>query len=164
MYQSNLTATLVININEKKLNSIYSSLAGNNDITYIIDTRGNIISHTDMDKIGTKCMIFAQININRPDGSFAYKNKESKEQVVYYSLKNTGWILVKEIPYKQFTSRITELKTISMISFLFSLVIISLFYSYWVNKITYPFKKNDPGHEGGRQGEYRANRIESAQK
>ena len=137
--QSIQSATLLININERKLNSIYSNLSGSG-IAYLMDGEGNIISHPNAKKIGTKSELIAKINVSDKDGNFTYKNGNRSEQVIYYSLGNIGWILVKEIPYDEFTNNLSRVKNIFIISFFASLLIILLLYLYWMNKITAPLQ------------------------
>ncbi len=139
--QSSQTASIIVNINERELNSIYSRLSDNTSLIYIIDTDGRIVSHPDKSKIGMQSSILPYVDTRANEGSFTYENGKDRMQGVYYKMSKTGWTIVNELPYSIFTNNINRLKNIIIFSFLLSLVIAIVFYTYWINKMTHPLTK-----------------------
>jgi len=141
LYGSQVSAELVININESKLNTIYGKLSDDPESTYIMDGKGFVISSFNSDKIGKKSPIFPMIDKTLNDGSFTYKNSSMSEQIVFYKLDKTGWFLIHEVPYHVFTKNVTKLKNITFIAFVASLMIIFIVYTFWINKIMKPLRQ-----------------------
>lgn len=133
--QSTSSATLIINIHEKSLLSLYNNLTKNfSGELYISDQNGQIISHADQAHIGTISTNYASIQSEKTYGSFRLNDK----QIIYLKLGDTGWTLIKEIPIAEFVKDILNLKSIIIWILLISLLVTFFMSSFWIRKIMRP--------------------------
>jgi two-component system sensor histidine kinase YesM len=140
-YGSKKSATLVINIDEKALNSIYQDVSEyQNSSMYIIDQAGTMISNNDMTLVGKISGIDKQLNPHTPNGSVIINQNNSKKQVIYYHLQNYNWRFIHEIPLDDYIMDILALRKKVIIILLVSFVLAIFSTFIWMNRITKPLK------------------------
>lgn len=138
--RSKHSVVLVINMKESSLSEIYSAITGYKDI-YIVNDKGNIISHTNKAMIGQKFVYADFVDDHQKSGHFSIKESEVNKQIIYYSLDNFGWKLISEVPYDEFMNDTTVLKNIFILSFSISVFLIIGLYSFLTFQITKPLKR-----------------------
>ena len=155
-YQNNQSATLIINIDEMKLSSMYNYIAGTSgNSMYLIDKRGIVISHADRTRIGSNCPWFGDIDAGTNRGSLNYKSSMTENRIIYYRMENSDWVFVNEIPVNEFIKDILTLNTIVLIIYAISLIVAFFSSLYWIQKITRPLNELTSamkGLENGRLG------------
>lgn len=134
-YEPNLSATLVVNIDESYLQSLYSSMDFSNQFTYIIDSKGKIISSENTEKIGTSSSTITRANLKSDYGSITTQNGL---QVVYYKIGSTGWYLVCEIPLSSFNKDVFGLQKNMVTLFCASILIIFVITYLLLKKVINP--------------------------
>ncbi|RAP76074.1 cache domain-containing sensor histidine kinase [Paenibacillus montanisoli] len=133
---SQMSAELVFNVNERYFNSGYSSLQSSpNGSMHIVDGSGKIISSTLEDTINGQYSFYDKLEPQQAFGSFSGSRGETQEQIIYYRMKQTGWILVGEVPTEQYTKDIKLIGRFTAGVFLLSLILIVVFASLWMNRI-----------------------------
>ncbi len=139
--EPNRSSTLVFNIDEKYISSIYNSNFNRvNEYMYIIDRAGKIISSGDGRNIGQNSPIFSDINLSENYGSLTSMKNDLKVQIVYYRLQNTDWYLIDEIPFSALTGDINMIQKLIMAIFITSILVIFIVSLTWIKKITKPLE------------------------
>ncbi|MBP1988834.1 sensor histidine kinase [Paenibacillus eucommiae] len=135
--------TLVLNISEQALASLYESLAALPDETaYIVDKEGTVISSLDKTGLGKRSEVVDKLDTERQFGSISYKPEQADaRQVVYYELESSDWVLIKEIPIKLFNGDLQKLQRILVIALISSLALMMLFSNYWTQLILKPLRQ-----------------------
>ncbi|MFD2745116.1 sensor histidine kinase [Paenibacillus yanchengensis] len=140
IYDQRKSATLIININERYLASVYSAAFDDNEgETYIVDDRGGVVSSGDGRLIGTVSPYYEQIQVAGDFGSFVPTG--SAMQVVYYKLQGENWYIVKEIPLQLFSEDILSMQKMIVFVFFISMLLIYTVSLAWLRKITKPLNK-----------------------
>lgn len=129
----NPLGTLMINIDEAYLERLYhSSLNGNNSI-YIIDSKGNVISHSYKNMRG---MHFIDIdNFNRlykHKNNHVVKKSQGDYLLSYYYDPYTGWTIIEEVPVAVVFSAVDEALYI-MLGVVAVCLVIALFVSMYIS-------------------------------
>jgi two-component system sensor histidine kinase YesM len=136
--EQNLSASLIFNVDERYIASIY---ANTGDIgagkMSILDRSGRVISSSDTQSIGKVDAVAAQIDPGKVSGS-AILRSGLPAQVVYSKLTNTDWYLVGEIPLSFLTRDMAVLQRVSLFVFLASLLVIFVVTYFWLKRITGP--------------------------
>lgn len=132
-------SVLVINIDMDYFTSIYNNSSNSSDnMMYIIEDTGRIISHSDVSMIGTQSRTYRQMDPKSSVQDFIVSNKGEQNQVLYYRLSRSGWILVDEVPMKVITRDFSYLRNILLVIFLIGLASAIVFSGFWVYGITKP--------------------------
>ncbi|WP_135548340.1 cache domain-containing sensor histidine kinase [Paenibacillus cymbidii] len=136
------SGTLVLNLNEQVLANIFGTLyTSPKSNIYITNTDGVIISDRNKTNLGTTSLYFHDIPANQSHGSFTSEADGTKKQIVYYAVSNSGWTLIKEIPFEEF------LKDTRMIQWsVLGLIIVSTLVSfilafYLIKALTSPLRE-----------------------
>lgn len=132
------SAILLISINENAINEIYKYLKrSDNQNLYILDQASQVISSSDKNKIG-KSSVTPLSQLNTDYGNFVSHIHGNKYQIIYYKLKDSGWVLVNELPLNEYMKDIILLvKTLAWI-YILALVLSILLSEVWMRKLTYP--------------------------
>lgn len=139
VYEPSRSATLVFNIDENFISSIYASSSSFQDgLMFIVDNNGKIISGNNSENIGKNYALFSSVQAEKEYGSFTSGYSKDTIQVVYYKLKNTDLYLVGEIPLQYFSGDIIILQRVLIIVFLSSFFCIFIVSFFWLKKITRP--------------------------
>ncbi|HEY5585736.1 MAG TPA: histidine kinase [Ruminiclostridium sp.] len=139
IYEPSRSATIVFNIDEKYLSSIYANSSSLRDGSMcIVDENGKVISGSNIKSIGKAYEMFSAIDIKKDYGSFTSKNSGDPIQVVYYKLKSTGLYLVGEVPLQYFSGDIIILRKVIVIVLIMSFFAIFIVSFFWLRKLTKP--------------------------
>ncbi|QNK58614.1 sensor histidine kinase [Paenibacillus sp. PAMC21692] len=135
LFQSLPSASLIINIREDKLFSLYNNLKSKlNGRIYVCNGSGQIISHTNKSLLGASSEACSAIPADTANGSIKMNN----EQIVYYQVSSSDWTMVKEVPINEFIEDIFNLRFqmlwILGVSFAAAFIASAL----WIKKITRP--------------------------
>ena len=97
--QGEKIGTLMININEQYLSQTYKSVLNEDNNIYIVDNKGNIVSHKDESMRGINFIDTANFKKLYEDNSYAFINKLNQQYLLtnYYDVQ-TGWRIIEEIP------------------------------------------------------------------
>lgn len=141
-YLGSQTATVVININERLFTSIYANEAIDKDTSrYIINEKGQIISHTDESKINLKSEIYDEINLKQPYGNVISKQETKSMQVIYYKLKDVNWTMINQVPFSVLFSDIIKLRRALAWMFIISMAAAFGMSLYWIYRVTRPLNE-----------------------
>lgn len=133
------TATLVMNVRESYITSIYQSNFTSNDQMYIIDRAGNIISDNKGWKLGLKSPAYTKGNFTKRYGSFVTNIGKQPTQVVYFRLKSSQWYLIDELPLNDVYQDISNIQSIFIFVFVLSTLLFFASY-FWLKRITKPLE------------------------
>ncbi|WP_308639416.1 cache domain-containing sensor histidine kinase [Paenibacillus silvisoli] len=133
---SQMSAELVFNVNERYFNSSYGSLQSSpNGSMHIVDGIGKVISSTIENTINGLYQFNDELAPEKAFGSFSASRGETHEQIIYYRMKETGWILVNEVPTELYSKDIKLIGRFTAAVFLLSLILIVVIASLWMNRI-----------------------------
>ena len=91
--------TLLINIDESYLSDIYQSALNGTNVIYIIDSSGNIISHTNKSMRGMNFINVENFKRLYGENEFHIMKKSSGEYLISnYHDTQTGWTIIEEMP------------------------------------------------------------------
>lgn len=126
------SGTLVLNVSERELASVFGTLYSTPETRiYMIDREGTVISDRDKEMLGKTSPYARDIPPGRQYGSFTSEADGAEKQVVYYAVADTGWTLMKEIPFQEF---LRDTRTIqwSVIALIVISGLVSFILAYYV--------------------------------
>lgn len=128
----------VISVDESLLENTYVSLSKfSEDVTFLFDENGIIVSGSNKSAIGTSVDPALLALSDSGYGSYTEQNK----QIIYYRMGNTGWSLVRYIQISDLVSDIWSLRS-KMIWTVLGNVILALILSFYlIRKITMPLRR-----------------------
>ncbi|HEY4538016.1 MAG TPA: sensor histidine kinase [Erysipelothrix sp.] len=133
--------TLMINIDEDYLYNLYEILLEGDNTIYIIDSKGNVISHTDKAVRGLNYFDMDKFKTLYPDGDYHIIKKSDGPYLFssYQDLK-TSWVIIEEIPAKSVFREVNN--TIFLLVLVMILcLLIGLLISYMIaQKLTQPLE------------------------
>jgi len=139
IFDPRISATLIFNIDERYLASIYSaSLDANDGEMFIVDAGGSIISGSRPERIGAASPYMPEPSDGDPYGSHDVFRGNDRVQIVYYKLQDTGWYIMKEIPLDVYSAQIYAVQRTILLVFLASLLAIFVVSYFWLNKMIRP--------------------------
>lgn len=123
-------ATIMINVSEAYLHKLYEPLILEDNIIYIVDRRGNIISHEDASFLGLNYFrhdFFDEIQRNK---DYLIIDKSSGSYLLsIVTDEATGWSIIEEIPTLRVFNTVYETINIIVI-IMIACVFVALFISY----------------------------------
>lgn len=132
--EGKVVGTLLINIDEKYLANLYdSTLNGNNNI-YIIDRKGNIISHNNKSMRGMNFIDVEKFKQLYGENEFHIIKKSQGDYLIsnYYD-QQTGWTIIEEMRCAAVFSKIYY--AVYIIFFVMGVcLVIALFVSYYISE------------------------------
>jgi len=136
VYEPRTSGTLIFNIDERYLASVYASdLKPEDGDMYIVDRDGVVVSGSSKGKIGTTSAFMPQ----REGASYGSRDEKSRNvQLVYYKLQDAGWYIVKEVPLRLYTGQIYDMQRVVALFFIVSLLIMFALSYLWLRKIMKP--------------------------
>ncbi|MBB3111049.1 signal transduction histidine kinase [Paenibacillus phyllosphaerae] len=139
IYDPRISATLIFNIDERYLASIYAtSLDANDGEMYIADGDGIILSGSSTARIGSPSLYMPDPADGQTYGSRDMNKGNERVQVVYYKLQGTDWYVMKEIPLDVYSAQIYKVQRTIAVVFLLSLLVIFIISAFWLNKMVRP--------------------------
>ena len=140
--ETSKTATIVVNIDERYIASIYSATSdANGGDIYIVNEKGEIISSREGKNIGEISQMASHLFSGADIDSYVYNKNGSSTQVSFYKQKSTNWYLVSEVPLRIFGQDAVTIQKSMVIVFLLSILVIFIVSFYWLGKITRPLNK-----------------------
>lgn len=137
-----IEAYLMINVDERDIFKMYSSIISPESSIYVVDEKGTIISSNIESLCGFN--YFSMKNLDKLFGEKNYvicnKNKEKILCTRYYSEKSRITIL-EEIPLVTLLNPINKIKNIIMIIVILAIVIESIMVGYFLYKTYIPIKE-----------------------
>jgi two-component system sensor histidine kinase YesM len=136
------TGTLVLNVNEQALANIFGNLHSTpGSAIYMTDSIGVVISEMNKQNLGTRSTYFGEIPQRTQYGSFTSSVSGKKKQLVYYSIGESGWTLIKEIPFEEFLKDTRKIQW-SVIAIIIASVLVSfILIFYLIRIITRPLRE-----------------------
>lgn len=94
--------TLMVNIDEKYLERLYSALSGQNNYIYMFDKKGNIVSSKDKSLLGLNYIGVDNFKNMYGENQYHIINKLGEDYLLsHYYDSQTGWTIVEEMPCSQ---------------------------------------------------------------
>jgi len=142
IYDPRISATLIFNIDERYLASIYSaSLDANDGEMFIADADGVVLSASRPERIGSRSPYMPEGGAESAGyGSHDVYNGDQRVQIVYYKLQDTGWYMMREIPLNVYSEQIYAVQRMIVLVFLLSLFVILIVSYFWLNKMIRPLR------------------------
>lgn len=139
IYDPRTSATLIFNIDERYLASIYATALGEDDgDMYIVDGSGTVISSSRPERVGSASAFMPAEQEPGSYGSRVGSQNSQELQIVYYKLNDAGWYMMKEIPLYQYSDQIFSVQRMLVLVFMISLVFIFIVSYFWLRKIIKP--------------------------
>jgi len=133
--------TLVINLEEKEIDMLYSGIASNSScIIRLVDVNGTIFSSGNKAEIGTIYKQFHYININTP-GEISYSKEEQRLLLWYPALSSGNLIITNEVLLGEYWSDLSLIQRTLFLMFFLGLSITCLSFFMWMKKVFSPLNK-----------------------
>jgi len=140
-YQFAQSGTIVINMKEQSLASIYGNLSeSDRSWMYIMDAQGKVISSNRPETLGSGSAAFRSLEPASLNGSFPVQHGSERKQVIYYRIGETDWTLVHEIPFDEFHKDIFHLRKTVLVILLFTVLATFLLSSIWISRLIRPIR------------------------
>jgi two-component system sensor histidine kinase YesM len=139
--QGNSLGAILINFNERELYKIYSQIIGFQSTLYLVDKKGQIVSHPMETMVGRFFYKMETFNAFFGEKNWAQIKKSGDEYLFSkYLLPESPWIVVEEIPMAIITDPLHKTSiTIELLGSLL-LVLALLFAIVFSQKISRPFE------------------------
>ncbi len=145
IYDPKTSATLIFNVDERYLASIYAvELDAEGGDMYMTDSDGVIISSSRPERIGTRSPFRPPQGESGEEEIFGSRDTVvggTEVQVVYYKLQDAGWYIMKEIPLNLYSAQIFQAQRTMVAVFLLSMLAMFLVSYFWLRKIFRPLHK-----------------------
>ncbi len=132
---------ILVNLNERQLHTIYSQIIGFQSTIYLVDTKGQIVSHPILSMVGRFFYDMEIFNSFFQQKDWAQIIKSEREYLFSrYISAEIPWIVVEEIPMAVIINPLLEItKIINFLTviLLFLSVIVAIFFS---RRISLPFE------------------------
>jgi sensor histidine kinase YesM len=151
------TISIVINIYESYYRSIYmmtGSKSKEDILIYVLDSTGEIASHSDETLINTKALSFNENNMKHESGYYTYKENSFNKQVVFTQIPGSSYILIQETPVNDITSGVASMSRTFFILLFISTILSFLMSIMIIKRITDPMKKLTYSMKKIEQGEF----------
>lgn len=147
------TLYIMFSIGEDELGDCFETLGSDGEEVYLLDQDGRQLVGPVLENLKAIPWYWEDLNMNQKTGSTTLNGSDGEYQLVYYQLQNTGWTLVKQIPYEIYASHINELRALTWgLGFCVLLIAVTL-YSLWVMRFVRPFKDMSEALEQVRRGD-----------
>lgn len=141
IYDPKVTASLIFNVDERHLASIYAADLDEDDgYMFITDASGKIISSNRQEIIGREDN-HRPSDLNSRNGSYDDTDDEVPVQIVYHQLQDNGWYVKKAIPLSLYNSQSLTVQRTLAIVFLLSLFTMFIVSYLWIGKIYKPLRE-----------------------
>lgn len=133
--------TTVLSISEEALKECFDPLNDNGEEIFLLDRAGKQLLGAHTDDLGQEPWFYETMDTmgdSMGGTNAAYQNE--KYQLIFYPLKDTGWTLVKQIPFTIYTSQIQSLQKITWLLVFLVLLVMGVVYALWAMRFTRPFK------------------------
>lgn len=137
---NNKNAVIAINVEESYLSELYNKLTDENNTLRVYILVGNeyIIPGDLSISNGKRSRIVDELkeSPNQTYGQLTYTDSQNKQEtnIVYYRIQNMDWTLVREIPVIELSEDVILLRTIIIVTFVVSFLIIILMAYFWISK------------------------------
>ena len=131
-------ASLLINVRESYLASIYEQLSDGENTVFIVDAEGRVLSHTDKTLLGSQSLVFSHERRNEESGEFIFTENEIEYQIMYHTMPRYGFTIINQVPYSVFIKDIRQLRLIIIAGFVFSFFICFILFFVWIRRVTRP--------------------------
>lgn len=139
IYDPNTSATLIFNIDERYLASVYATALNKEEgDMYIVDEAGRVVSASGPERVGSRSSFVPPREEEAVYGSYYGRSADRNVQIVYYRLHEAGWYLLKEIPLSQYSDQIYAVQRMLVAVFLLSVLVIFIVSYFWLRKIIKP--------------------------
>lgn len=133
---------IIVSAKERLVYDVYQDIQRDDNLIYIIDSTGTIISHSNKNLIGVSKYYMGAFFEEYPKNSYILK-EIADEKVLYINHHDpdTGWTIIEEYPLKNIWDDYENVFVIGLIAFAV-LVVISTFISLYISRrISMPIKE-----------------------
>lgn len=104
-------------------NNLSKIKVGKTGYLYIINSKGTLISHPDLEGQNISRFDFVKTIISNKQGFLKYKWKGEYKEVAYEYIKDLDYIIAAGIPHHEFTSPLSNMKNVLILIFILSMII-----------------------------------------
>ncbi len=157
-YYIRKNAVVTINVQADYISHLYKKFTEVKNILrmYIITGSGTIIP----DDINIASNKYKRITDKLYEGTdtsygyFTYRNNGQATNIIYYKMKKSNWVLVREIPINEFSEDVISIRKIIIWTFVLSFCIILILAYFWVGRVTRPIVKLSAGMKDVGKGNF----------
>jgi len=140
--ESNLKSNvMLVSISEPAFRKFFDNLADEGTEVSVLDRSGKQISGTVFSKFGKVPDYYDYIDMGSDFGSFTIDTTKDGKQIIYYRMKSTGWVLVKEVPLSVYSKTANRIRYVMVFIFVGTLFTIVSVYTIWVLQFSKPFEE-----------------------
>lgn len=140
MYDRSHLAWIVVNVSLDYFTDIYNSAQKEGvpeELTYIVDAEGQIISHPRREALGMK-----KEGAWRQEGADAiYSFEENGCQVLCYPLAISGWTMIDEMPLGVILEDAKGIRITFLATIIVAVCLVVFFSVFWVNRLAWPLRE-----------------------
>ena len=144
------SSVCIVNIRESTIYERYSSFMedGLRSIR-IVDRNGLIVSSADKSEIGEPCAALTDADLAHP-GTVNHNNMVTS----YMPMEDYNLVIVNTIPASVYTSQLTTVRNYLLVLFLVSMLLISVFFSGWIDRRLKPLSDLRQSMKQAGHGDY----------
>lgn len=142
----------LLSIGEEALRECLEPLSTEGGEVYLLDANGRQLLGPVLEDLKVEPWFWLEIDRSQATGSRTLTHAGSNYQMIYRSLENTGWMLVKTIPFEIYSKQIHQLRIMTWGIGLGIVVLALVLYGCWVMKFSRPFQEMSAALEQVRRG------------
>ncbi len=127
-----------ISISQDSLDRCFDFLSDDTTHVVLLDGNGKQIAGCNFSEFMKSPSYLSEINLSTDNGSFIYGNSNDEQQVVYYKLKQTDWVLVSTTQMSIYAENTNTMLTTATIVSSIIILIMCVSYSVWASKFCRP--------------------------
>ncbi|WP_135555950.1 cache domain-containing sensor histidine kinase [Paenibacillus cymbidii] len=138
---------IAINVNEKYLSDLYNKFTDENNalnVYTLVENEDWIPVNMEI-STAKRNRLLEELNSNsvRSFGQITYSDSadEPETNLFYYRIQNLNWTLVREIPLNEVSDDVKLLRSIMIVTFALSFLVILLMTYFWINRRLKPIYK-----------------------
>lgn len=149
------TITMVVSVSAAEVLHCFEYMTETREDVFLLDGEGRQLAAINLQALGATPWFFDTIDTQDSYGSTHVDGADGRFQVIYYRMPQTGWLLVKQIPYAVYTQQISRLRTVTMTTVSLVLLAALLLHLFWSMRFTRPLKQISGALERVRKGDLR---------
>ena len=142
----------LFSIGEEVLSECFEPLSTQGGEVYLLDANGRQLLGPVLEELKAEPWFWSEIDRSQGTSSRTLSHAGSNYQLIYRPLENTGWMLVKVIPFEIYAQQIHRLRTMTWGIGLGIVALALALYGCWVMKFARPFQEMSAALEQVRRG------------
>ncbi len=147
------TSTMVVAVGARELLSSFEYLDYASEDVLLLDGQGRQLAAKNLGAMGGVPWFYGALDLGASYGSVNADLDGARYQLIYYRMPETGWLLVKQIPFEVYTDRVNRLRAVTLTTAGIVLLGVLGLHTLWAMRFSRPLKQTGLALERARNGD-----------